>query len=279
MSKIALAASLVIIGASAEHVLANDWPTGPFQEPESAIHDADRDRIIVSNIAGHPGEADGVGFLSLVAPDGAILEPNWVEGLDAPKGMAILGDQLLVADLTQLRVVDLATGALESLHAPSAVFLNDIAVIDDVAYITDFMDHAIYTYDGTEVSRWLETEDLAHPNGIAAHNGELLIASWGQDMNPDFTTTKPGHVLRVSVPEGEVTKLTPVPIGNLDGIVVRDARILVNDWLTGMVFDLTMEGQINQEFKKCQGLADISDGPDGILLPCMNDGIVDMTRF
>jgi len=218
MHRIALAASLVIIGASAEHALANGWPTGPFEEPESAIHDTERDRIIVSNISGHPGEADGVGFLSLVAPDGAILEPSWVEGLDAPKGMAILGDQLLVADLTQLRVVNLATGALESLNAPSAVFLNDIAVIDGVAYITDFMDHAIYTYDGTEVSRWLETKDLAHPNGIAAHDGELLIASWGQGMNPDFTTTEPGYVLRVTVPEGQITTFTPEPVGNLDGI-------------------------------------------------------------
>ena len=43
-----------------------------------------------------------------------MIDAEWVTGLDAPKGSAIGGDKLYVADLTKLRIVDLASGAFET---------------------------------------------------------------------------------------------------------------------------------------------------------------------
>ena len=75
-----------------------------FMTPESVLHDPDADVYLVSNIQGDPFEKDDNGFISRVSPDGVVLELRWIDGakenvdLDAPKGMAILGDELWVAD-------------------------------------------------------------------------------------------------------------------------------------------------------------------------------------
>ncbi|RVD47581.1 ATP/GTP-binding protein, partial [Mesorhizobium sp. M2D.F.Ca.ET.140.01.1.1] len=45
------------------------WRAGGFEQPESALFDAASNRIVVSNIAGNPGEADGNGYLSLPSGD------------------------------------------------------------------------------------------------------------------------------------------------------------------------------------------------------------------
>ena len=111
MNHILTSIATVLIGLTSPlHADPASWTAGPFDMPESAIFDATHDRIIVSVIQGHPGEADGNGHLALLSPDGEISDPSWITGLDAPKGMAIVGETLLVADLTRLHEIDLATG-------------------------------------------------------------------------------------------------------------------------------------------------------------------------
>ena len=69
-----------------------------------------------------------------------MIDSDWATGLDAPKGMAIVGDILLVADLTRLHEIDLVTGQIRrSLDLPEAVFLNDITSDNETAYITDML--------------------------------------------------------------------------------------------------------------------------------------------
>lgn len=130
--------ALVFVGGA---VLADEsWTVGGFNMPESAIFDAPRDRIILSTIIGNPGEADGEGSIVLLSPDGEVIDSDWATGLDAPKGMAIVGDILLVADLTRLHEIDLVTGQIRrSLDLPEAVFLNDITSDNETAYITDML--------------------------------------------------------------------------------------------------------------------------------------------
>ncbi len=74
-----------------------------FDGPESMIHDPVGDYYLVSNIVGSPGEADDNGFISRLNPDGSVAELAWIDGADdgvtlnAPKALAIHGDELLVA--------------------------------------------------------------------------------------------------------------------------------------------------------------------------------------
>ena len=128
-------------GETAEFELRNVG----FRTPECVIHDVDRDVYLVSNINGNPGGKDGNGFISRVSPTGEVLALKWIDGaasgitLHAPKGMAIVGDRLYVADIDTLRVFDAATGASEeSVRIPAAVFLNDVsAAPDGTVYVSD----------------------------------------------------------------------------------------------------------------------------------------------
>ncbi|MEH6813325.1 MAG: hypothetical protein V7677_12410, partial [Motiliproteus sp.] len=65
------------------------WNTeAVFQQPESVVYDIVRRSIYVSSINGAPDAVDGNGFISLVANDGKVEKLKWVDGLNAPKGLA-----------------------------------------------------------------------------------------------------------------------------------------------------------------------------------------------
>jgi sugar lactone lactonase YvrE len=115
-----------------------------FLGPEAALHDQEADVYLVSNSNGGRGEADGNGFISRVSPDGTVLALKWIDGaagagLDAPKGMALVGDELFVADLTTLRSFDRKTGqALGKVAIAAAQFLSDVAAAPDgTLYVSD----------------------------------------------------------------------------------------------------------------------------------------------
>ncbi|MEY2929470.1 MAG: hypothetical protein RL033_219 [Pseudomonadota bacterium] len=115
-----------------------------FLGPEAALHDPEADVYLVSNSNGGRGEADGNGFISRVSPDGTVLALKWIDGaagagLDAPKGMALVGDELFVADLTTLRSFDRKTGqALGKVAIATAQFLSDVAAAPDgTLYVSD----------------------------------------------------------------------------------------------------------------------------------------------
>lgn len=250
------------------------WTAHAFDMPESAIYDAARDRIVVSVIGGHPGEADGNGVLAVLSPDGAIVNDAWITGLDAPKGMAIVGDRLLVADLTRLHEIDLAKGTLtRSLDVAGAVFLNDVTSDGARTFVSDFMTHRIWEYAGGEMNVWLETPELAHPNGVLLDQDRLLVASWGTGMRDDFSTETPGSLLSVSLADLDISILAH-DLGNLDGVVRIGDAFLVNDWITGALFQVGADGQAIQVEQYAPGLADIAAHGDMLLLPSMLEGTV-----
>ena len=118
-----------------------------FSTPESVLHDSTQDVYFVSNINGSPTAKDNNGFISRVRPDGAVENLKFIEGgraavtLNAPKGLAVLGDTLWVTDIDRIRAFHARTGApLDSvkLDSAGAVFLNDIAIATTGAiYIPD----------------------------------------------------------------------------------------------------------------------------------------------
>src|SRR5207245_5102243 len=118
-----------------------------FLAPESVLHDSTQDIYFVSNINGSPTAKDNNGFISRVRPDGAVENLEFIEGgrsgvtLNAPKGLALEGDTLWVADIDVVRAFDAKTGAAidtVSLSKLGAVFLSDIVVgLSGALYITD----------------------------------------------------------------------------------------------------------------------------------------------
>ena len=80
-----------------------------FLTPESVLHDSGQDIYFVSNINGSPTAKDNNGFISRLKPDGAVENLKFIEGgkggvvLNAPKGLALHGDTLWVADIDVVR--------------------------------------------------------------------------------------------------------------------------------------------------------------------------------
>jgi sugar lactone lactonase YvrE len=220
---------------------------GGFLTPESVKWDSAQDVYFVSNINGNPGAKDNNGYISVVGPAGMVRDSAFVGGgkngitLNAPKGMAIVGDTLWVADIDAVRGFNTHTGApVATVSVPSAVFLNDIGAGPDGAlYITDTgirftaqgMEHpgpdrVFRIAPNRSVSVALAGHMLAAPNGIAwdAANNRFLIAPFA---GPDILAWKPGETAPIIIAKGP---------GGYDGIELAGKDIWVSSWADSSVY-------------------------------------------
>jgi DNA-binding beta-propeller fold protein YncE len=258
------------------------WEASGFKQPESALYDSSNDVIYVSNVNGEPAASDGNGFISKLGPDGEIVTLEWVTGLDAPKGLALVGDRLYVADIDELIAIDIGTGEIVERHeAAGSKFLNDATADEEGrVYATDMLENTIWVLEDGELSVLLKDPALANPNGLLAENGRLLVASWG-NMAADFSTEVPGHAMVIDLDGKTVSALgDTTPVGNLDGIE-PDGKggYYATDWLSGGLFHITGEGKATKLLPLEQGSADLGIGPDNLLLvPMMMHGTVTAYR-
>ncbi|MGX5848257.1 SMP-30/gluconolactonase/LRE family protein [Mesorhizobium sp. PL10] len=252
------------------------WRASGFQQPESALFDATNNRIIVSNIVGNPGEADGNGYLSVLSADGKVVAQHWTDGMDAPKGSAISGGKLYVADITKMRVVDLASGKLVStIDVPGAVFLNDVTSDSSgKVYVTDMLADAIYRIDGDKPELFVKDAKLASPNGVFAEGDRLIVASWGKGIKADFSTAEPGGLLSVDLASKAITPLPGAQnFADLDGVVAIGDSIYATAYMTGTLYRYKVGGTPEAEVLFKPGSADIgTDGASAIYVPLMNEG-------
>src|SRR3954471_15718573 len=111
-----------------------------LRSPESARYDADQDVWFISNIAGFGSDKDGRAYIIRVQAGRldsmsvfAISGVNGVQ-LDAPKGMAIQGDTLWVADIDVVRGFNRHSGmpvGTIDFKPQKPTMLNDVALAPD----------------------------------------------------------------------------------------------------------------------------------------------------
>ncbi|TKB19745.1 MAG: ATP/GTP-binding protein [Mesorhizobium sp.] len=264
--------------AAASAVQAGEiWRAGGFEQPESALFDAANKRIVVSNIVGNPGDADGNGYLSLLSLDGKVITRHWVDGMDAPKGMAISGGRLYAADITKVRVVDIASGKLVStIDVPGAVFLNDMTTDGTgKVYVSDMLADTIYRLDGDKPELFVKDALLASPNGVFAEGDRLIVASWGKGIRPDFSTAEPGGLLAVDLAG---RKVTPLPgaqrFADLDGVIAIGDSVYATAYMTGTLYRYRAGGKPEAIVTFKPGSADIGTDGEKIFVPLMGEGAV-----
>lgn len=149
-------------------------------EPETAVRDAQERAIYVSNVCGF--SKDGHGFLTKVSDSGEIVERFWVDGLDAPAGLAIAGRTLWAVDVDVVRGFDLDTAEPTSTLTFPAGFsvraLNDLAIAPDGAiYVSDSGQRAIYRLQNGKAELFVQDDRLEFANGLLLERGVLWAGS------------------------------------------------------------------------------------------------------
>jgi sugar lactone lactonase YvrE len=266
-----------------------------FSTPESVLHDSTQDIYFVSNINGSPTAKDNNGFISRVRPDGAIENLKFIEGgragvtLSAPKGLAVTGDTLWVADIDVVRAFNARTGApLDSIKLDSvgAVFLNDVTVASTGAiYVTDtgirFDDVGNVLHPGPDrvfrigpdrkVTVAARGDSLGWPNGITVDpvGKRFIIVSYGPTKT--VLAWKPGD---------KAPKVIARGAGGFDGVVVAGTRILVSSWTDSTVSAY----ESGQEVKVITGVPSPADiGYDGkrnrVLIPILTGNRVEIWQL
>ncbi|WP_020407982.1 SMP-30/gluconolactonase/LRE family protein [Hahella ganghwensis] len=239
-----------------------------FAQPESVEADRARDYLYISNIAGHPMKEDGVGYISRVHPDGTGLELEWVSGLHAPKGLALDGQRLYVADLRELVVIDVEAGVIIARYpVPQAKMLNGIEVSQSGhVYVSDFLGNTIYHLEEGQLIPWIQGEQLNTPNGLSISGDQLTVVTWGAGIQEDFSTKSPGQFLSISLTDGALSKMNNSPRGNWDGIVRLGDQWLVSDWLSGEVMSVNLSGNTRKILQLEPGSADLGWNPESEVL-------------
>jgi hypothetical protein len=186
-----------------------------FDQPAAALWDQDADVYLVSNVRGEPLAKDGDGYVAKVSPDGS-MQRYWIAGgradvvLHAPKGMAVHGDVLWVADIDTVRKFDRRSGAVRGeVAVPGAVALTDVAAgPDGTVWVSDPDAGAIHCIgvDG-DVRLLAQGPQLGRPSALAVHGGTVYYVGADDGTFAMLDTA------------GRRTPLVTAPAGGLSGLV------------------------------------------------------------
>ena len=216
-----------------------------FAGPESVTYDSVQDAYFVSNMNGDGATKDGNGFIIRIDAARPSRMETFVRGgvagvtLHAPKGMAIAGDVLWVADIDALRSFDRSTGApvhTIDLSSYRAVMLTDIALGSDGSlYVTDTGAGAattdmpalesgrvfVISRDG-DVRVHAQGVQLGRPTGIAwdGRGVRWLVAAFEDARSRIYTLEPDGSRTAISAVDGAFGGVASLP----------DGRFLATSW-------------------------------------------------
>ena len=231
-----------------EHKLEKIWETDSVVAvPESVL--PVNGTLYVSLIDGGSWDADGKGGIAKLGLDGKNYQADWITGLNAPKGMAVVGNRLYVADLSNVVVIDMTKGRIEKKIAiDSATGLNDITVTDKgIIYVSDSRNAKIWRIENDVASLYLE--NMKGVNGLRAIGDDLIIASGKSFIKADA--------------QKKITPIAELPQGG-DGIEpIGNGDYIVTAW-GGYIWYVHADGRIEtllETHQQKKNTADIGYDP------------------
>ena len=252
-----------------------------FSSPESTI--VNKNDLYISNVGKElkPTLKDGDGFISKLDINGNIKELHFIDGLNAPKGMGIVGNTLFVADIDTLRGFDLSTKKeVFNVVFEGVNFLNDITVKDSNTLFIGASDtSAIYEVNISNKS-YKKLMDFTVANGLFYEDGILYTAQLGSTTQNMFDGK--GKLYKIDLKDNN--KLTQLGTfeGVLDGVHKVGNKVYVSDWGNSQksgiirVYDLQTKKESVLEAELFMGAADfwIDEKSKKVFMPQMIGGKV-----
>jgi gluconolactonase len=278
----AVATSLISVGCANEarvtQAVAKQKITG-LKTPESVVQAKDGN-IYISEIGDF--DKDGDGQITVIDANGKASV--FAKELNDPKGLAIIGKHLYVADKTKVLKIDLSDAKTSVFVAAAAFqsppqFLNDLeADPQGNLYVTDTGNMGtgkggiIYKIDANgQVKLLIDGKQDARvmaPNGLLADDtGDVLIYV-------DFTS---GVLYTYNQKTQALTDIAE-GFGGGDGIVHHsNGTMYVSDWKNGKVFSVNTKGDVTLLKEGYQSAADIAITKDEayLMVPDMKAGELD----
>ena len=183
-----------------------------------------------------------------MSPEGKVTEQKWIDAskaevkLNAPKGLALAGDKLYVADISFVRIFDRKTGApAGEVEVKGSTFLNGMATgPDGSVYVSDSGlkagkegfeptgTDAVYRIEPAKKNKLApvaKNKDLGRPNGLAVDASGVWVVTFGT-----------GELYRIS-PKGQKEAGVKLPKGQLDGLIALEGgTVLVSSWEGSAVY-------------------------------------------
>jgi outer membrane protein assembly factor BamB len=203
-----------------------------FSHPESVIQSGNS--LFISNIGAalDPAKKDGDGFISKVdLSTGKITDLHYLPAngtLDAPKGMALIGRTLYVADIDHIVGFDIESREkVFDLTITGSTFLNDLVMGDGKLYVSATDNGKIYEIDPLQKTY----QALALKDSIAGANGLFFdhisrtlycvsLGSWGK---------WDGMLFAINLKDMTFKKIATYQ-GMLDGVDIVGNTLYFSDW-------------------------------------------------
>ncbi len=251
-----------------------------FLNPESVTSDGTY--YYVSNLGKElkPFRKDQDGFIMQLDSAGNVVNKKWASGLDAPKGMVIVGNTLYVTDIDRIKAYDLSTrkrtDVLDLSKDFETPFLNDLEVKNDKELFVSATN--LQKVLLVKLGEKMTYEDLGvhvpNPNGLVYLPEENILYVNSYDQYG-------GYLGRIDFPaegatytqEGDDYK------GELDGLAYVRGKLIYTDWtqsLLRMYAPTLKTGGYYPLKKRISGPADMyyDKGRNELWIPAMQEGQV-----
>ena len=250
-------------------VLVPLWVAEGFSDPEGVALAPDG-TYFISNVAGGDIDEDGAGWISKLSADGAVLVDRWADNLAAPKGMAVAGGVLYVADIDRVRTFDAASGApAATIPIDGAKFLNDATVWGGEVFVSDSGTARIWRLSAAGPVVWREGPELSGVNGLLGA-GDLM-----------FVSTMTSGSLYEAKSDGGWREIAN-GMKDADGIgVVPGGGWLVSSW-PGEIYHVSADGAVKSVLNtRDEGVLqnDLTTFGDVVIVPNWEPGTVTAWRL
>jgi len=248
--------------------------TKTLDAPESAYFDKLSKTWFISNLGGGfvTLEMDHYGWITRLDREGKIMEGRWLEGLNAPTGIASFGDKLYVGDRGELVEIDIPSAKIiRKIPLPGSQFVNDVAAASNGdIYVSDTFTDTIYRlpYNG-KIEIFFASKGLEYPNGLWVDGDYLVVATWGPMSNrATFETSRKGTLKKLNLTTKKLINIgSGLPIANFDAVVKYGNYYYASDWVGGKLLRIDEAGKVTVMLAGFNQFADFGiDTERGVLM-------------